>query len=169
MGVLLILAITLVIVGYLLIQGMMTVPWIRTTRRMSRKMLEMIDFRPGDRLLDLGSGDGSIVLEAVALGGEGIGIERLGLLVWVARVRARMQGIQTKALFVCGDILKDPIPQASFVACYLFSEVNKELEPRLQASLPEGTRIVSRDFIFPTLRKIESQRFGGSTLHVYEI
>ena len=93
-GVLLLLMIVFCIVGYLLVQGMLTVPWVRTNRRMSRKMLELLNFQRGDRVLDLGSGDGSIVFEAVAMGGEGIGVERLGLLVWYARVLARMKNMQ---------------------------------------------------------------------------
>lgn len=157
------------IVGYLLVQGMLTVPWVRTNRRMSRKMLELLNFQRGDRVLDLGSGDGSIVFEAVAMGGEGIGVERLGLLVWYARVLARMKNMQRKAKFIHGNILQDPLPQASLVTCYLFTEVNRKLEPRLCSSLPVGTRVVSRDFTFPTLHKIHSQPFGGSILYVYEV
>ena len=158
-----------ILVGYFLIQGVCTVPWIRTRRSICRRMLELGGFKSGESILDLGSGDGSIVLEAVAMGGEGIGIERLGLLVWYARLRARICSVQRKATFIRGNILKDPIPQVSLVTCYLFAEVNKKLEPRLQASLSEGTRVVSRDFTFPNLRKIESRRFGRSTLYVYEI
>jgi SAM-dependent methyltransferase len=159
----------IILVGYFLVEGTRTIPWVPTRRAMSRRMLELGGFKPGDRVLDPGSGDGSIVIEAACMGGEGIGIERLGLLVLYARLRARMKGVGPKVDFIQGDILRDPLPLADMVACYLLSEVNRQLEPRLRECMPPGTRVVSRDFTFPTLRKLKSQRFGGSDLHVYKI
>lgn len=162
------LTILLMLVGYFLVQGFFTVPWVRTRGNMSRRMLELAGFVPGMRVLDLGSGDGAIVFQAVAMGGKGIGMERLWLLVWYARLRSLFFG-QDHATFVRGDIFQDELPQADIVTTYLFSEVNARLEPRLQSQYPVGTKIVSRDFVFPNLRKLCSERYGNSTLHVYEI
>lgn len=169
MVVLILLMVLSVIVGYLLLEGLRTVPWIRTPSCVSRRMLELAGFQPGNRVVDLGSGDGSIVFEAVAMGGQGIGMERLGLLVRYARLRSWAKGVRGRAEFFQGDILADPLPSGAVVTCYLFSEVNVKLEPRLQKFFPAGTKVVSRDFRFPTLKLIESQPCGRATLHVYEI
>lgn len=165
---LLLLACALVLVGYLLVQGMVSVPWVRTRGGMSRRMLELAGFEPGMRVLDLGSGDGSIVFQAVAMGGEGIGMERLWPLVLYARLRSTFFG-HGRATFVMGDIFQDEFPDAHMVTAYLFSEVNARVEPRLRDRFPAGTRVVSRDFTFPSLRKLTSERWGNSTLHVYEL
>ncbi len=169
LGTLVIFLLVLALVGYLLIQGLLTVPLVRTRPRMSKRMLELAGFQPGQKVLDLGSGDGSIVFEAVRMGGNEIGMERLRILVWFARLRAKLKRCRAKAMFIHGDLLVDPLPSASIVTCYLFTEVNKQLEPRLQEYLPSGTKVVSRDFTFPRLRKIGSESFGGSVLHVYEV
>lgn len=168
MFILLVLACVLVLVGYLLVQGMVSVPWVRTGSRTSKRMLELAGFKPGMRVLDLGSGDGSIVFQAVSMGGEGIGIERLWPLVFYSRFRSKWLG-QGRATFLRGDIFQDELPAANIVTVYLFTGVNKRIEPRLQEWFPSGTRVVSREFEFPTLRKLTSQRWGGSTLHVYEL
>lgn len=162
------LACMLVLLGYLLVQGLVSVPWVRTHGGMSRRMLELAEFKPGMRVLDLGSGDGSIVFRAVAMGGEGIGMERLWPLIWYSRLRALFFG-RDKALFVRGDIFRDELPEADLVTVYLFSEVNARVEPRLCERFPAGTRVVSRNFTFPNLRKITSERYRNSTLHVYEL
>lgn len=169
MVVLLLLTLLSVIVGYLLVEGLRTVPWIRTSARVSRRMLELAGFQPGNRVVDLGSGDGSIVFEAVAMGGQGTGMERLGLLVRYARAMSWAKGARGRAEFFQGDILADSLPSGTVVTCYLFSEVNVKLEPRLQEFFPAGTKVVSRDFRFPTLKLIESQQCGSSSLHVYEL
>lgn len=162
------LACVLVLVGYFLVQGMLSVPWVRTRGGMSRYMLELAGFEPGMRVLDLGSGDGSIVFQAVAMGGEGIGMERLWPLVLYARLLSKFFG-HGRATFVWGDIFQDEFPDANVVTAYLFSEVNARLEPRLRDRFPAGMRVVSRDFTFPSLRKIASERYGNSTLYVYEL
>ncbi|MCR4313958.1 MAG: protein-L-isoaspartate O-methyltransferase [Candidatus Uhrbacteria bacterium] len=158
----------LVLVGYLLVQGSLSVPWVRTHGGMSRRMLELAGFKPGMRVLDLGSGDGSIVFQAVAMGGEGIGMERLRPLVLYSRLLSSRLG-QGRATFRRGNILKDELPEADIVTAYLFPKVNRRLEPRLRERFPAGTRVVSRDFMFPTLRKLTSEHHGNSTLHVYEL
>lgn len=165
---LLFLVVMLVLVGYFLVQGFLTVPWVRTRGKMSRRMLELAGFQPGMRVLDLGSGDGSIVFQAVAMGGEGIGMERLWLLVLYARLLSKFFG-HGRATFVHGDIFQDEFPEADIVTSYLFSKVNNRVEPRLRDRFAAGTRVVSRDFSFPSLRKLTSERHGNSTLHVYEI
>ncbi len=164
-----VLMLLLAVVVYFLVSAITTVPWVRTKPKMTRSMLQLARFSPGDRVLDLGCGDGSIVLEAVAMGGEGIGVERLVLLVWYARFRAWQKGFGSRAKFFQGDLFATPIPKAEIVVCYLFPEVNERLEPRLREALSPGTRVVSRDFEFPTLRWVESQSCKRSVIHVYEI
>lgn len=165
---LLLLAVAFVLVVYFLVQGMSSVPWVRTKYQMSRRMLELAGFKPGDRVLDLGSGDGSIVFQAVAMGGEGIGMERLWPLVFYARLRSKVFG-QGRATFLRGDIFQDNLPEANIVTTYLFPKTNALLEPRLRERFPAGTRVVSRDFTFPSLRKLAAERCGNSTLHLYEL
>lgn len=159
----------LFVVGYFLVNGVCTVPWVRTPTRYSRRMLELGGFQSGQTVVDLGSGDGAIVFEAVKMGGSGIGLERLRLLVWYSRILARIKNASHKASFSLSDVLKDPLPPADLITCYLFPKVNRKLEPRLKASFPPGTRVVSRDFSFPTLKLIHVEHVHSAKIQVYEI
>ena len=159
----------MIIFAYTFFEGIRTVPWIRTRSHIARAMLELAGFKAGNTVLDLGSGDGSIILTAVELGGSGVGIERLSLLVWISNLRAKLRGCADKAMFLRATIFTVPLPDATIVTCYLFPEVNARVEPRLREAFPPGTRIVSRDFRFPTLTLIEERRQPRYTLYLYQI
>lgn len=165
----LILFLSLGVTAYLLIEGVRTVPWVRTHRKIAKHMLAFAHYQPTERMLDLGCGDGTIVLEAAAQGGGGVGMERVGLLVLYARLKARMQGCSQRVQFQTANIYTATLPEAQVITSYLFPEVNKRVEPRLKEAFPPGTRVVSRDFQFPTLRLIESVKTGTYNLFLYEI
>lgn len=165
----LLLIIILVLVFYFLIEGVFSVPWVKTPKSIARKMLDLVQLQPGDIVLDLGSGDGSIVFEAAKRGAIGIGLERLRPLVWYARFLSRMKGLSARTSFFVADIFTDPLPSAHILTSYLFSEVNARLEPRLCEVFPPGTRVVSRDFCFPNLRLIDQCTYRSSAIYVYEL
>lgn len=155
--------------AYLLIAGLFSVPWVRTSKSMARAMLELAELEFGQKVLDLGSGDGAIVFTAVEMGGQGIGLERLSLLVWYARFKAFFKRTQTQALFFRADIFRDPLPPADIITSYLFASVNAQIEPRLKETYPVGTLVVSRVFPFPTLLLIKQFVHKGSTLYLYKL
>lgn len=157
------------LVGYFLILGALTVPWVRTRSSIAREMLELAKYESHERVLDLGSGDGTIVFEAVGKGGGGVGIEQVGLLVHYARLKAKWLGVSGKTQFVKANIFTATLPEAQVITSYLFPAVNVRVEPRLKELFPSGTRVVSHDFCFPTLRLIEQRKERGYNLFLYEI
>jgi hypothetical protein len=159
----------LAVIAYLMIEGVRTVPWVRTRSAISKAMLEFAHYQAHERVLDLGSGDGSIVFAAVKQGGGGVGIERIGLLVAYARLRARVRRCTSRAQFQKANLYTCTFPKVQVITSYLFPEVNKRVEPRLKEAFPKGTRVVSRDFKFPTLRLVKQERCKGSYLFLYEI
>jgi hypothetical protein len=157
-----------------LVQGMVvtltSVPWVRTPRRKTKKILTFAGLKPGERIVDFGSGDGSIVIDAARdFGAVGQGIERQWALVWIARIRARILRLSRRASFVRGDLFKTAMPNADVIFCYLFPEVNARLEPVLLERYPSGTRVVSRTFSFPSLPLVATERIGAETMYLYRI
>jgi len=159
----------LLLTGYMLISGILTVPWVRTNKKISSAMMNLACIKDGDRILDLGSGDGSLVLHAVDSGAHGIGIERIALLVYFARLRAWLLRKQDKASFQRGNMFNINLPDADVVFAYLFPEINKRLVPRLIKRYPSKTRVVSRDFSFTDLVEIRREDIGKTKLYLYEI
>ncbi|NBS41891.1 methyltransferase domain-containing protein [bacterium] len=147
-----------------------SVPWVRTPRWKTRKMFALAGLKPGERVVDLGSGDGSTVIDAARdFGASGTGIETQFALVAISRLRARLAGVSDRAAFVRGDLFACPMPDADVVFSYLFPELNVKLEPLLKNRYPSGTRVVSRTFSFPTLPLVASETIGSETIYLYQV
>lgn len=121
-------------------------PYVQTVQDDVERMLDLAEAGPGDYLIDLGSGDGRIVIGAAVRGAMGLGVELDGDLVALAQRRARARGVDDRAAFVEADIFAADIGRASIVTVYLMPEVNLRLRPKLLAELAPGTRVVSNSF-----------------------
>jgi hypothetical protein len=110
-------------------------------------MLELAHTGPDDVVVDLGSGDGRIVIAAAQkFGARGLGIEIDAGLVEKSRVSARRAGVADRVSFVQGDVLTADISGASVVTVYLLPGLLNRLQPRFLERLEPGTRIVSHAF-----------------------
>jgi SAM-dependent methyltransferase len=122
------------------------VPFVVTPDHVTRAMLELADVKPGDFVIDLGSGDGRIVIVAARhFGARGLGVEIVPDLVAHSRDNARRAGVADRVEFRVQDLFETDLAPATVVTMYLLPEVNLRLRPRLQALKP-GTRIVSHDW-----------------------
>ena len=122
------------------------VPFITTPDRVTLAMLELAEVRAADSLIDLGSGDGRIVITAARrFGARGLGVEIVPDLVERSRQTARRAAVETRARFLEQDLFKTDLSQASVITMYLLPDVNLQLRPALLALKP-GTRIVSHDW-----------------------
>ena len=121
-----------------------TVPFVVTPVEIVERMLRMAEVGKGDYLIDLGSGDGRIVIEAAKRGARGLGVDIDPSLVRLATENAQAAGVSALARFETRDIFETDISAASVVAFYLLPEFNAKMLPRL-LQLKPGTRIVSHD------------------------
>jgi len=121
-----------------------TVPYVQTPMEIVERMMRMAQVGKGDRLIDLGSGDGRIVIEAAKRGATGLGVDLDPSLVRQATENAARQGVGERARFEVRDIFETDLSGATVVAFYLLPEFNAKLLPKLLRLKP-GTRIVSHD------------------------
>lgn len=122
------------------------VPFVTTPDSVALAMLNLARVEPQDFVIDLGSGDGRIViLAARRFGARGLGVEIVPELVEKSREAAQAAGVADRAHFREQDLFKADLSPASVVTLYLLPEVNLQLRPRLLALRP-GTRIVSHDW-----------------------
>jgi SAM-dependent methyltransferase len=122
------------------------VPFVVTPMPIVEAMLDLAVLRPGERLIDLGSGDGRIVLAAARRGAEAMGVEIDAELVERARRRAELEGLQPRARFSRGDLFEAVIRDADVVSLYLLTSLNQRLRPKLLNELKPGARVVSHAF-----------------------
>ena len=123
------------------------VPYVATPSNVVAAMLEMARVTADDYLLDLGSGDGRIVLEAARKSGaRGRGVELDAHLVTMANEAAKRQELAGQVTFVQGNLFYVDIGQPTVVTMYLLPQINPQLRPRILRELKPGTRVVSHDF-----------------------
>jgi hypothetical protein len=127
--------------------GNLDVPYVPTHQATVEAMLRLAGVGPGDFVIDLGSGDGRILIAAVKkYGARGFGVDLDPQRVKESLANAKGAGVSDRAQFYQRNLFDTKIAEASVVTLYLLPRVNIELRPRLLAELKPGTRVVSHDF-----------------------
>ncbi|OGA21103.1 MAG: hypothetical protein A3I02_09895 [Betaproteobacteria bacterium RIFCSPLOWO2_02_FULL_67_26] len=121
------------------------VMWIPSDDVMVTRMLDVARVTARDSVLDLGSGDGRVVIGAARRGARALGVEYNADLVEYAAWRAQKARVAGRARFVKGDLFEADLSQATVITLFLLEENNLKLRPKLLALKP-GTRIVSNTF-----------------------
>ncbi len=124
-----------------------TAPYVPSPDGVVSEMLEMAGVGPGDTLIDMGSGDGRIVLTAVKLrGARGLGIEIQEDLVALSIEAARREGIADRARFRRQDLFETDVSDATVVTLYLLPDTVNVLGDKLRRELRPGARVLTHDY-----------------------
>jgi len=123
-----------------------SVPYVPTPQDVVERMLQIARVGPNDYLIDLGSGDGRIVVTAARqYGTRGFGVDLNPERIKESNENARKSGVTDKVAFYQRNLFETDLSQATVITMYLLPRVNMELRPKL-LQLKPGTRIVSHDF-----------------------
>lgn len=144
------------------------VPYVPTPQEVVDRMLELAKVGPHDYLIDLGSGDGRIVVTAARkYGTRGFGVDVNPERIRESNENARRAGVVEKVAFYQRDLFETNLGDATVITMYLLPQVNIELRPKL-LELKPGTRLVSHDFDMgdwmpDTHVKVDAQdKYGGA-------
>ncbi len=121
------------------------VQWVPTPPALVEKMLDIARLTPADKLVDLGSGDGVLVIAAAKRGVRARGIEYDRALVEFSKRKAEEAGVVDRVRFARGDIFKTDFSDATVVTTFLLPWMNLQLRPTFMAMTP-GTRIIANTF-----------------------
>ena len=121
------------------------VGWLPTEDALVEVMLAMANVMPGDYVVDLGSGDGRMVIGAAKLGARALGVEYNPDLVAVARRNAIREGVGDRVEFIHADLFEVDFSKATVVTLFLRSDLNLKLRPKILDMKP-GVRVVSNSF-----------------------
>ena len=122
-------------------------PYVPSPSSVVADMLTLAEVGPKDFVIDLGSGDGRIVLTAAKVfGARGFGVDINEKLVKEANQAAKAQGIADRASFTTQDLFKTDIRKATVLTMYLLPNTVNMLRDKLLAELNPGTRILSHDY-----------------------
>lgn len=149
-------------------------PYYPTPETIVLKMLQLGGLKAGEKMFDLGSGDGRIVIAAAQkFHADAIGIELDKELCRQSSERIRKLGLEKAAQIVNGDILKQDYSSADLITVYLLPNSNDKVQPLLERQLKKGARVVAHDFEFRgwTPEKVEDIEDDGEgrshTLFLY--
>jgi SAM-dependent methyltransferase len=124
----------------------LNVPYVTTPDFVVDRMLSVARVDSADYVIDLGSGDGRIVIAAAERGAVGHGVDIDPARVEEARVNAQNAGVSDRVLFFRENIFRTDFSQASVVTMFLLTTINEQLRPKLLEELRPGTRVVSHKF-----------------------
>lgn len=146
------------------------VPFVPTSQELVVAMLKLADVHAGDTVIDLGSGDGRIVITAAKqFGATGIGVDINPERIKEANENARKAEVADKVKFVQGDLFDADIHNATVVTLYLLPNVNLKLRPKLLKDLKPGTRVVSHSFDMDDWKPDKELEVNGTRLYLWVI
>lgn len=142
------------------------VPYAETRHELIDAMLRMANVQSDERVIDLGTGDGRILIAAARdFGANGLGVDIDPALVDEAEENAREAGVSERTEFRAEDLFDTPIGDADVVTMFLLPEVNLRLRPRILSEMRPGARVVSHAFDMGDWQPDDEVRVGGA--HAY--
>jgi len=139
-------------------------PFVPTKRATVDRMVAVAGVKPGDRALDIGSGDGRIVIALAKAGAEAHGIDNNPLLVWWSRWNIRKAGLSGRAFIHWGNFWHHDFSPYDVVTLFGITQIMRRLERKLEKELKPGSRVVSNSFQFPTWKNVRKD----DAVFVYE-
>jgi len=146
------------------------VPYVPTPPAIVEAMLKLGQIRNSDFVIDLGCGDGRIVVMAAEkFGARGIGYDLNPERISEANENAKRAGVVDRVKFVEKNLFEADIHEATLVTLYLLPDVNLKLRPRLLRDLKLGSRIVSNSFNMGDWMPDQKVEVAGKTLYFWEV
>lgn len=145
--------------------------WYPTPQVLVDKMLDMANLTPSDYLIDLGSGDGRIVISAAKKGVHATGVEYNPDMVEYSKKNAAKEGVADKTNFVNADIFEYDFSKATVITLFLLPELNLKLRPKILDMKP-GTRIITntfsmKDWVYDEMKEIDDESINWNTAYLW--
>ncbi|MBU0731827.1 hypothetical protein KKC88_03025 [Patescibacteria group bacterium] len=124
-------------------------PFAPTNPNIVKKMVALVKVRPGDKAVDIGSGDGRLVIALARAGAVVHGYEINPILVWWSRLKIKRAGLQDRAFIHRRSFWNEDFSQYNIITIFGMSHIMKKLSAKLQGELPSDARVVCNTFSLP--------------------
>lgn len=132
--------------------------FVPTRRKHVPRIIEMLRIKAGEKVADLGSGDGRLLVAIAEAGGEAHGFEHNPFLVWRARQTLRKRGLEHRAFVYRKNFWDVDLSRYDAVVVYGIPYIMGRLERKLRAELRAGARVVSYSFRFPNWEPVKTDK-----------
>jgi ribosomal protein L11 methylase PrmA len=120
-----------------------------STDSIMEKMIRLANIKPGEKAVDIGAGDGRLVIALAKAGAEAHGYEINPVLVLIGRIKIRNAGLQGKAFMHCKSFWKTDFSPYSVVTLFAVKYLMARFETKLMHELKPGSRVLTNFFTFP--------------------
>jgi hypothetical protein len=145
-------------------------PYVATDLQAVDAMLGLAEVKPDDMVIDLGSGDGRILISAArSLGAHGLGVDIDPARIRESTANAEEAGVSSRVTFRQEDLFETPLRGADVLTLYLLPEINLRLRPRILAQMRPGTRVVSHDYDMGDWHWDQRQHVGNATIYLWVV
>jgi SAM-dependent methyltransferase len=146
------------------------VPFVPTPQPVVDRMLEMADVKKGDKVYDLGCGDGRIVVTAAKkYGASGVGVDIDPQRIKESNENAKSAGVTDKVKFEIKDLFTMDFHDADVLAIYLLPQVNMKLRPKILSDMKPGSRLVSHSFDMDDWPPDAEDEVDSSTIYFWVV
>ena len=140
-------------------------PFESTSRKTLKKMIEFSKVKKREKVADLGSGNGKIVIGFAKMGIEAHGFEINPFFVWLSRRKIKKLNLEEKAFIHWKNFWKQNFSQFDLISIFQVGYVMGKLEKKLKNELKKGSRVISNTWKFPNW-KPEKQK---GNVYLYEV
>src|SRR5258705_1603352 len=148
-------------------QHRLDLPYVPTPQNAVHHMLDMAKTTKADVHIDLGSGDGRIVITAAKRGARSTGIDINPTRIAEANENAKKAGVTDRVTFIQGNLFEMDISKANVLTMYLLQGVNLQLRPRILSDLRPGSRVVSHAFTMSDWEPDQHVNMNGRNLYLW--
>ncbi len=139
-------------------------PFLPTLKPQVPIALDLADLKPGQTLLELGSGDGRILAEAARRGLTAIGYELNPLLVAYSWLLTRKY--RKKVKIIWGNYWRKPLPPANGIFVFLLQPYMQKLDKKITQDFDKPVKLVSFAFTVPGKKPVATK--SGLFLYRYK-
>ena len=130
-------------------------PFAPTNPDIVKKMIKLANIKQGDKALDIGSGDGRLVIALARAGAEAHGFEINPLLIWWSRWKIKKAGLINQAFIHKKSFWNEDFSQYNIITLFGMTHIMKKLSSKLQKELPFGSRVVCNTFALPNWPNVQ--------------
>ncbi|MFM9968947.1 MAG: methyltransferase domain-containing protein [Burkholderiales bacterium] len=122
--------------------------FVGTREEVAARMIDLAKLKKGDVVVDLGAGDGRLVIGSAKAnpGVTGLGVDLNPKLVMEAKARAWVEGVDKQVTFLQKNVFDTDLSKVDVIYMWLFPELQRLLRPKILAEARPGTRIVTQMF-----------------------
>ena len=146
-------------------------PFVQTPVEVAKKIIQLAELKPGQKLFDLGAGDGRLVIMAAQeTEAYSVGVEMRDDLVERARSEIKKLGLEGRVNMINDDFFNVDLSEADVVTLYLTTSGNERLRPKLESELKEGAKVISHDFEVGNWKpSVVYRELLGHTIYSYKV